>query len=186
MPLKSRLQQTAPALQRSSLGTHAVHLRHRAAPGNSERRDAVRSSEQEDSEHEENGRGIRGRPEARPRAAEITATVTWRVGLSAEAAEARTSSTVTFGLSARGGSPRVFRRDRTREDHMATGTVKWFNEENGYGYIAPDAGGKDLFVHRGSIIGDWRSRTLPEGTRVGFDLRERSEEHTSELQSPYV
>ena len=55
---------------------------------------------------------------------------------------------------------------------MASGTVKWFNEENGYGYIVPDAGGKDLFVHRGSILGDWRTRTLPEGTRVGFELRE--------------
>jgi cold shock protein len=55
---------------------------------------------------------------------------------------------------------------------VASGTVKWFNEENGYGYIVPDAGGKDLFVHRGSILGDWRTRTLPEGTRVGFELRE--------------
>jgi cold shock protein len=55
---------------------------------------------------------------------------------------------------------------------VASGTVKWFNEENGYGYIVPDEGGKDLFVHRGSIMGDWRSRTLPRGTPVGFDLRE--------------
>jgi CspA family cold shock protein len=55
---------------------------------------------------------------------------------------------------------------------VACGTVKWFNEENGYGYIAPDEGSKDLFVHRGSIIGDWRARSLPEGTRVGFELRE--------------
>lgn len=55
---------------------------------------------------------------------------------------------------------------------MASGTVKWFNEENGYGYIAPDTGGSDLFVHRGSILGDWRTRTLLEGTRVGFEVRE--------------
>jgi CspA family cold shock protein len=55
---------------------------------------------------------------------------------------------------------------------LASGTVKWFNEENGYGYIVPDEGDRDLFVHRGSILGDWRSRTLPEGTRVGFDSRE--------------
>jgi cold shock protein len=55
---------------------------------------------------------------------------------------------------------------------VASGTVKWFNEENGYGYIAPDAGGKELFVHRGSIMGDWRKRTLREGARVGFDWRE--------------
>jgi CspA family cold shock protein len=55
---------------------------------------------------------------------------------------------------------------------LASGTVKWFNEENGYGYIAADEGGKELFVHRGSIIGDWRTRTLTEGARVGFELRE--------------
>ena len=55
---------------------------------------------------------------------------------------------------------------------MAKGTVKWFNEENGYGYIVADEGGRDLFVHRGSIMGeDWRTRTLLEGARVGFDLR---------------
>jgi CspA family cold shock protein len=50
--------------------------------------------------------------------------------------------------------------------------VKWFNEENGYGFIAADEGGKELFVHRGSIIGDWRTRTLIKGARVGFELRE--------------
>jgi CspA family cold shock protein len=55
---------------------------------------------------------------------------------------------------------------------VASGTVKWFNQENGYGYIVPDEGDRDLFVHRGSILGDWRTRTLPEGTRVGFELRE--------------
>jgi CspA family cold shock protein len=54
---------------------------------------------------------------------------------------------------------------------VASGTVKWFNEENGYGYIAPDEGDTDLFVHRGSIVGDWRTRTLPAGTRVRFELR---------------
>jgi CspA family cold shock protein len=56
---------------------------------------------------------------------------------------------------------------------LASGTVKWFNEENGYGYIVADEGGRDLFVHRGSIMGhDWRTRTLLEGARVGFDLLE--------------
>ena len=56
---------------------------------------------------------------------------------------------------------------------MANGTVKWFNEENGYGYIVADESGQDLFVRRGSIIGsDWRTRTLLDGARVGYDLRE--------------
>jgi cold shock protein len=55
---------------------------------------------------------------------------------------------------------------------VAMGTVKWFNEPNGYGYIVADEGGKDLFVHRGSIVGDWRTTTLAEGNRVEFELRE--------------
>jgi CspA family cold shock protein len=55
---------------------------------------------------------------------------------------------------------------------LASGTVKWFNEPNGYGYIVPDEGGKDLFVHRGSIVGDWRTTTLTEGCSVEFDRRE--------------
>jgi CspA family cold shock protein len=56
---------------------------------------------------------------------------------------------------------------------LASGTVSWFNEENGYGYIVADESGANLFVHRGSIVGnDWRTRTLVEGARVGFDLRE--------------
>jgi cold shock protein len=56
---------------------------------------------------------------------------------------------------------------------LASGTVRWFNEESGYGYIVADEGGDELFVHRGSIVGsDWRTRTLVEGARVGFDLRE--------------
>lgn len=56
---------------------------------------------------------------------------------------------------------------------LASGTVSWFNEESGYGYIVADESGANLFVHRGSIVGnDWRTRTLVEGARVGFDLRE--------------
>jgi CspA family cold shock protein len=56
---------------------------------------------------------------------------------------------------------------------LASGTVKWFDDENGYGYIVADAGGRELFVDRGGIIGDdRRTRTLFEGARVGYDLRE--------------
>ncbi len=51
---------------------------------------------------------------------------------------------------------------------MATGTVKWFNDEKGYGFITPDESGKDLFVHHSSIVADG-FRTLPEGARVSYD-----------------
>jgi CspA family cold shock protein len=54
---------------------------------------------------------------------------------------------------------------------MATGTVKWFNETKGYGFIAPDEGSKDLFVHHSGIAGDG-FKTLAEGARVSFEQRQ--------------
>ena len=48
---------------------------------------------------------------------------------------------------------------------MATGTVKWFNDAKGYGFITPDESGKDLFVHHSSIGGDGY-KSLPEGAKV--------------------
>ena len=54
---------------------------------------------------------------------------------------------------------------------MATGTVKWFNDAKGYGFIAPDEGGKDLFVHHSNIAGDG-FKTLTEGQVVGFEIVE--------------
>ena len=51
---------------------------------------------------------------------------------------------------------------------MATGTVKWFNDEKGYGFITPDESGKDLFVHHSQIVADG-FRTLPEGARVSYE-----------------
>ena len=50
---------------------------------------------------------------------------------------------------------------------MATGTVKWFNDAKGYGFITPDGGGKDIFVHHTSIEMQG-FRTLVEGERVEF------------------
>jgi CspA family cold shock protein len=54
---------------------------------------------------------------------------------------------------------------------MATGTVKWFNDAKGYGFIAPDDGGKDLFVHYSSIEGGG-FKTLTEGAKVTFEARQ--------------
>lgn len=51
---------------------------------------------------------------------------------------------------------------------MSTGTVKWFNADKGYGFIAPDDGTKDLFAHHSAIAGDGY-RNLDEGQRVQFD-----------------
>jgi len=54
---------------------------------------------------------------------------------------------------------------------VATGTVKWFNDEKGYGFIAPDDGSKDVFVHFSAIAGEG-FRTLNEGSRVEFEVRQ--------------
>ena len=54
---------------------------------------------------------------------------------------------------------------------MATGTVKWFNDAKGYGFIAPDGGGKDVFVHHSNIAGDG-FKSLSENARVEFEERE--------------
>ena len=51
---------------------------------------------------------------------------------------------------------------------MATGTVKWFNDAKGYGFVTPEDGGKDFFVHHSSIAGSG-FKTLPEGAKVEFE-----------------
>jgi CspA family cold shock protein len=54
---------------------------------------------------------------------------------------------------------------------MATGTVKWFNDAKGYGFIQPAEGGKDLFVHHSQIAGEG-FKTLAEGAKVEFETRD--------------
>jgi CspA family cold shock protein len=51
---------------------------------------------------------------------------------------------------------------------MAQGTVKWFNEEKGYGFITPDEGGDDLFVHYSGITGSG-FKSLEEGAKVTYE-----------------
>lgn len=51
---------------------------------------------------------------------------------------------------------------------MATGTVKWFSDDKGYGFISPDDGAKDLFVHHTGILADGY-RSLTEGSKVSYD-----------------
>jgi len=54
---------------------------------------------------------------------------------------------------------------------MASGTVKWFNDSKGYGFIAPEDGAKDVFVHHSNIAGNG-FKSLTEGAKVEFEQRE--------------
>ena len=54
---------------------------------------------------------------------------------------------------------------------MATGTVKWFNESKGFGFITQDEGGADVFVHFSAIQGNG-FKTLAEGQKVSYDIQQ--------------
>jgi len=59
--------------------------------------------------------------------------------------------------------------ETNEEGNMATGTVKWFNDAKGYGFITPDDGSEDLFAHFSAInMGGFK--TLKEGQKVSFDV----------------
>jgi CspA family cold shock protein len=65
---------------------------------------------------------------------------------------------------------------------MATGTVKWFNAQKGYGFIQPDEGGKDVFVHITAVERAGIGR-LSEGQKVRYDVvTERGKQNAGNLQ----
>ncbi|MGV7030170.1 cold-shock protein [Methylobacterium symbioticum] len=68
---------------------------------------------------------------------------------------------------------------------MSTGTVKWFNETKGYGFIQPDDGGKDVFVHI-SAVERANMRTLVEGQKISYEIekdRKSGKESAGQLQA---
>ena len=65
---------------------------------------------------------------------------------------------------------------------MATGTVKWFNPNKGYGFIEPDEGGKDVFVHISAVEAAGIDR-LNDGQKVSFEVQEsRGKEAAADLK----
>jgi len=64
---------------------------------------------------------------------------------------------------------------------MATGTVKWFNATKGYGFIQPDEGGKDVFVHISSVQRSGLDG-LPEGGKVDYEIEQDRQGRSSAAQ----
>jgi cold shock protein len=63
---------------------------------------------------------------------------------------------------------REAQRAHAKEKIVASGTVKWFNDSKGFGFIEPEEGGDDLFVHHSNIAGDG-FKSLQEGARVEYE-----------------
>jgi CspA family cold shock protein len=69
-------------------------------------------------------------------------------------------------------------------NHMATGTVKWFNDSKGFGFVTPDEGGDDLFAHFSQINMNG-FKTLVEGQKVTFEVTQGQKgKQASNIQTP--
>jgi CspA family cold shock protein len=77
-------------------------------------------------------------------------------------------SLVGTGRTSRSKCVRRFAPSSQVGSSVGTGTVKWFSDEKGFGFITPDGGGRDLFVHFSGITGDGY-RSLSEGAKVAFE-----------------
>ena len=67
--------------------------------------------------------------------------------------------------------PRMIAAQLTESENVTTGTVKWFNATKGFGFIQPDSGGKDVFVHISAVERAGLS-TLNEGAKVSYEEQE--------------
>lgn len=83
----------------------------------------------------------------------------------------RNSTGIVQEQSTAGDRGEVFIKIEKVHTDMATGTVKWFNDAKGFGFIAQDDGGDDVFVHFSAIQGDG-FKTLKENQKVSFELQQ--------------
>ena len=75
------------------------------------------------------------------------------------------------------------RKEKGGLKYMPQGTVEWFNDEKGYGFISPDEGGEDLFVHYSGIAGGG-FRSLEEGAKVSYEATQGNKGMQAENVTP--